>query len=158
MVDYVYFKGKCSWANHLVVADSEFNKWHVTLHFTPESLEEFRALKLRTHLKKDDDGYFAKLSRPVNKMIKGKLIAFLPPKIFDKDGQPYTGTIGNGSDVTVKCEVYKYTPPGGKERLNAIRMESMRIDNLVPYEPKRDYTPAEAKAADGLTDQPPPIF
>lgn len=158
MVDYVYFSGKCSWANHLLVPDGEYNKWHVTLHFTPESLEKFRELKLRTHLKKDDDGYYAKLSRPTQKLIRGKMVAFAPPQIFDRDGKPFTGHVGNGSDVTVKCEAYKYTPPGGKERLNAIRLESMRVDNLIPYEPKRDYTDEQAKAAAGLTEQPAPIF
>jgi hypothetical protein len=143
----------------MIVADSEFNKWHVTLHFTPESLEKFRELKLKTHLKKDDDGYFAKLSRPVSKLMRGKIHAFTPPQIFDKAGAPMGKTpIGNGSDVTVKCELYKYSPPGSKERLNAIRLESMRVDNLVPYEPKRDYTDEQAKAASGLADQPEPIF
>lgn len=159
MVDYVYFQGKCSWANHLVVADTQFNKWHVTLHFTPESLEKFRSLKLKTHLKKDEDGYYAKLSRPTQKLIRGKMIAFNPPLIFDKENKPLVNTqIGNGSDVTIKCELYQYTPPGSKTRENAIRLESMRVDNLVPYEPKRDYTEEQAKAAEGLADQPQPLF
>lgn len=156
-IEYVYFQGKCSWANHLVNADSEYNKWHVTLHFTPESLEKFRELKLKTHLRKDDDGYNAKLSRPCTKLIRGKMVSFAPPQIFDKDGKPFERTthIGNGSDVTVKCELYKYSPPGSKNKENAIRLESVRVDNLVPYEPKRDYTATEAKAAEGLENHPP---
>ena len=159
MVDYVYFNGKCSWANHLVIADQEFNKWHVTLHFTPESLDKFRSLKLKTHLKKDDDGYFAKLSRPTQKLMRGKMVTFTPPKIFDKEGKPLENvSIGNGSDVTVKCELYQYTPPGSKQKENAIRLESMRVDNLIPYEPNRDYTAEQSKAAAGLTDQPAPLF
>ena len=160
-MDYVYFKGKGSWFQHLFQLDEEYSKWHVTLHFTPESLEEFRALKLKTHLKKDDDGYFSKLSRPSRKVLRsGKEIVFTPPKIFDKDGMPMINgsLIGNGSDITVKCELYQYTAPGGKEKANAIRLESVRIDNLIPYEPKKDYTKEEAKAADGLTSQPAPLF
>ena len=157
---FVYFKGKGSWFQHLFILDTEYNKWHVTLHFTPESLDEFRALKVKTHLKKDDDGYFSKLSRPASRVYGGKLTPFAPPQIFDKDGLPLkSGTnIGNGSDITVKCELYQYTPPGSKEKANAIRLESVRIDNLIPYEPKRDYTDEEAKAAEGLTDQPAPLF
>lgn len=160
-MDHVYFKGKGSWFQHLFRLDDEFQKWHVTLHFTAESVDEFRALKLKTHLKKDDDGYFAKLSRPSRKITKGgKELVFSPPKVFDKDGLPMpdAARIGNGSDITVKCELYQYTPPGGKDKLNAIRLESVRVDSLVPYEPKKDYTKEEAKAAEGLTSQPAPLF
>lgn len=157
---YIYLKGKGSWFQHLFQLDAEYNKWNITLHFTPESLDEFRALQLKTHLKKDDDGYYAKLSRPASRVYGGKLTPFAPPLVFDKDGLPMkdSSLIGNGSDITVKCEVYQYTPPGGKAKANAIRMESVRIDNLIPYEPKRDYTDAQATAAEGLTDQPAPLF
>jgi hypothetical protein len=159
LVDYVYFSGKGSWFNHLINADLEFNKWHVTLHFNPESLDKFRELKLKTHLKKDDDGYYAKLSRPVTKLIRGKMVSFAPPKFFDKDGMPIDGKgIGNGSDITVKCEVYKYTAPSAKEKQNAIRLESVRVDNLVPYVPNRDYTKEQAAGAEGLMEQPAPLF
>ena len=157
---YVYFKGKGAWFQHLFQLDSEYNKWQIQLHFTPESLDEFRALQVKTHLKKDEDGYFARLSRPGSKIMRGVLTPFSPPQIFDKDGKPITeGThIGNGSDITVKCELYQYTPPGSKVRANAIRLESVRVDNLIPYEPNRDYTKEQADAAAGLTSQPPQLF
>lgn len=160
-MEHVYFKGKGSWFQHLFQLDSEFGKWHVTLHMVPESVDLFRSLKLKTHLRKDDDGYFAKLSRQQRKVTKaGKEIIWEAPKVFDKDGLPVAQSthIGNGSDITVKCEVYSYTPPGGKSKENAIRLESVRIDNLIPYEPKKDYTKEEAKAAEGLTSQPAPLF
>ena len=159
-MEYVYFKGKGSWANHLVIADIEYNKWHVTLHFDQESLDKFRSLKLKTHLKKDDDGYFAKLSRPTQKLMRGKMTTFSPPLIFDNEGKPLEGKlIGNGSDMTVKCELYQYSPPGSKgAKENAIRLVSVRVDNLIPYEPKRDHTEEQAKAAEGLLDQPDPMF
>ena len=157
--EYVYFKGKGSWFKHLFQLDEEFGKWHVTLHFDGPSLDEFRALQLKTHLKKDDNGYFSKLSRPRKKIMRGKEVIFDSPKIFDKDGNPVSDStrIGNGSDITVKCEVYAYTPPGSKVRANAIRLESVRIDNLIPFTPS-DYEPDEAKAAEGLMDQPEPLF
>jgi hypothetical protein len=155
---YVYFQGKAKWAR-LVQPDPKFQKWLLSLYFTPKSLDEFRELKLKTHLKKDDDGFFAKLSRPVSKLIKGQNVAFLPPRVFDKDGVPLEGIlIGNGSDVTVKCELYQYTPPGAKVKENAIRMESIRVDNLVPYKPDRDLMKDDAKAAEGLSEQPEQVF
>lgn len=160
-MDYVYFKGKGSWFRHLFQLDEEYQRWHITIHFVPQSLDEFKALKLKTHLKKDDDGYYAKLSRPRKKVTKaGKEIIFDAPQVFDKDGQPWPKDkhIGNGSDITVKCELYQYQPPGGAPKANAIRLASVRIDNHVPYEPDRDYTKDEAKGAEGLTDQPAPLF
>ena len=157
MAEYVYFTGKCKWAK-LVTPDPEYQKWQLDLYFDAKSLEDFKALKLKTHLKKDDDGYYARIARPVQKMMRNQLHAFNPPKVFDKDNKPLENTlIGNSSDVTVKCEVYKYTPPGGKSRENAIRLESVRVDNLVPYE-RKDFDAATAKAAEGLEDQPAPLF
>ena len=157
---FVYFKGKGSWFHHLFQLDSEYNKWDIQLHFIPDSLEEFRALNVKTQLKKDDDGYYARLSRPGSKIIKGVLVPFSPPMVFDKDGAPIKEgvSIGNGSDITVKCELYQYTAPGSKVKSNAIRLESVRIDNLIPYEPNRDYTKEQAAAAAGLTSQPPQLF
>lgn len=161
--NYVYFKGKGSWFQHLFILDDKFGdpKWSVKLHFTPESLEEFRGLKLKTHLKKDDDGYYATLSRRQRKVTRaGKEIIWEHPQVFDKDGIPMTSAdrIGNGSDITVKCEVYQYRPQPSAPLENAIRLESVRIDNQVPYEPTRDYTPEQEKAAEGLRDQPEPLF
>lgn len=158
MAESIYFTGKAKWAR-LITADSEYQKWSMDLYFTPQSLDDFKALKLKTHLKKDDDGYYARLSRPTQKMMRNVMTAFSPPKVFDKDGKPLEGVmIGNGSDVTVKCELYKYTAPGSKEKQNAIRLESVRVDNLVPYEPKKDFDKVTAAAAEGLTDQPAPLF
>lgn len=162
MADYVYFKGKGSWFQHLFIIDNAYEpQWNITLHFDNDSLETFRGLKLKTHLKKNDDGYYAKLSRKVRKVTKaGKEIIWAAPKVYDKDGVPMgpETRIGNGSDITVKCELYGYTPPGESVKKNAIRLESVRIDSLVPYEPKKDYTPEETKAASGLMTQPAPLF
>jgi hypothetical protein len=160
-MDYVYFKGKGSWFQHLFQFDDKFGKWSIQIHLTPESLEEFKALKLKTHLKMDDDGWYTKLSRPREKLTRGgKRIVFDAPMVFDKDMMPIRkGTnIGNGSDITCKCEIYQYTPPGSKNKENAIRLAEVRIDNLIPYNPDKDYTPEEASAAEGLKDQPKPVF
>ena len=158
----VYLKGKGSWFNHAIIMDEEYQKWHITLHLDQPSLEAFRALQVKTHLKKDDNGYFVRLSRPRKKIMRGKEVIFDAPKIFDKDGFEMSKEacykIGNGSDITVKLEKYSYKPPGSKVQANAIRLESIRIDNLIPYEPKRDYTEEQSQAAEGLMDQPEPLF
>lgn len=169
MANHVYFKGKGSWFRHLFQLDTMYaapddpGKWHLKLHPTQESLEEFKALKTKNRLMQDDDGYYINLNRPRKKTITlrtggKKEIIFDPPKVFDKDGHPLSedARIGNGSDVTAKCELYSYSYMGN--RANAIRLESVRIDNLVPYEAKENYLPEEAKAAEGLMDQPEPLF
>lgn len=153
----VYFQGKAKWAR-LVTPDPEYHKWSVTLYFNPKSLEEFKALKLRNIIKQDEDGFYSRLSREQSKQMGSVLVAFVPPQVFDKEGLPMDGVlIGNGSDVTVKCKLRKYKDKRSGEMKNAIRMESVRVDSLVPYE-KKDFPPDVAKAAEGLIDQPAQLF
>ena len=54
-----------------------------------------------------------------------------PPKVVDKDKKPYNGIIGNGSDVTVKIDVYdtKYANKGH-------RLVAVMVNNLVEYVPQ----------------------
>lgn len=166
---YVYFKGKGSWFKHLFQLDTMYagpddpGKWHIKLHPTPESLEEMKALNTRNRIMMDDDGKYFNLSRPRKKVINlksggKKEIIFDAPIVFDKDGHSLSESarIGNGSDITVKCELYSFNHQGKKQ--NAVRLESVRIDNLVPYEAKENYQPSEAKAAEGLMEQPEPLF
>ncbi len=161
-MDYVYFKGKGSWFQNLFILDTKFEpQWRIKCHLTADSVEDFKALKTKTHLKKDDDGYFTNFTRKARKITRtGKELIFEAPGVFDKDGIPMgkESRIGNGSDITVKCELYQYTPPGEKEPKNAIRLASVRIDNLIPYEAGKDYTAEQAKQAEGLTSQPAPLF
>lgn len=155
----VYIRGKVKWLK--AVTANDWNKWTVVVYPVADDLEKIRDLQgqgLKNVLKKDEDGYYTTFSRPVNKVIRGKVIAFHPPKIVDKDNQPLDPTkIGNGSDATIKLEVYEHgTPGGGKAK--AARWEAARIDNLVPYEPDRDFTDSEKAAVAGLKDQPEQFF
>lgn len=149
----VTFKGKAKWANRLYVPDIEYKKWGLTLYPDAPSLEIIRDLQaqgVKNVLKKDDDGYYLNLGRPTEKVIRGKVIPFSPPVVVDKDGVATTASIGNGSDVTVKMEVYSHgTPTGGKAK--AMRLAGVRIDNLIPYE-KGSFTDEEAQQAEGLVD------
>jgi hypothetical protein len=161
--EYVYLKGKGSWFQHFFNADSKFGdaKWHITLHPDEESLAKFKSLNLKNTIGKDDDGWYVRLSRPCRKVTrKGQELIWTAPVMFDKDGIPLDQSvrIGNGSDITVKCEVYQYSAPSAKEKSNAIRLESARIDQLVPFDGTKDYTKEENKQADGLMVQPKPIF
>src|SRR6266436_5688770 len=155
----IYIQGKVSWLKARTI--NQWNKYSVTIHPKPEDLEKIRDLQsegLKNMLKKDDDGYFVSFNRPVSKEFKsGKIITYAPPEVFDKDGNPFDGNVGNGSDATIKLEVYLHDTPGGG-KAKAARWISARIDNLVPYEPDRDLTEDQKAAAAGLKEQPEQIF
>lgn len=156
--EFIDVQGKISWLH--AVGFNKFDCWSVTLHPDTKSLEVLRELQaqgLKNQMKKDDDGYFMAFRRDPTKLMRGKLVAFAAPKVVDKDGIPMDGSrIGNGSDATVRLEVYQHgTPSGGKSK--AARFDSVRIDNLIPFNPGTDFpTTAEAEAVDSLKNSPQP--
>lgn len=155
----VYVQGKVSWFRPKV--PNKWNKWSVQIHPDDKSLELIRELQAqgaKNVIKKDDDGYFVTFTRPVTKETStGKILSFTPVEVFDKDGNKFDGNVGNGSDVTLKLEVYQHATPGGG-KAKAIRWVSARIDNLVPFEKDRDLNSFEKEAHDGLDKQPEQLF
>jgi len=155
----IYLKGKAKWANRLYIPDVEYKRWSLQLYPDNEALETIRELQaegVKNVLKKDDEGYHIQLGRPTEKVIRGKVVAFTPPVVADANGSPTSVAIGNGSDVTVKMEVYTHPTPGGGSA-KAMRLESVRIDNLVPFE-KDSFNDEEKVQVQGLTEQPAPNF
>lgn len=157
--EHIYIQGKVSWFRPKV--PNKWNKWSVQIHPNDKGLEIIRELQsqgVKNQLKKDDDGYFTTFSRPVTKeTATGKILSFVPVEVFDADGNPFDGNVGNGSDVTLKLEVYSHQTPGGG-KAKAIRWVSARIDNLVPFEVSRDLNSFEKEASEGLDKQPEQLF
>lgn len=153
----MYFKGKGKWVK--AHTPNEWGKWAMVLYPDNESLEKIRGLQakgLKNVIKKDDDGYHVAISRPTQKMFKGRVQGFAPPKVLDKDGIDMGNTpVGNGSDVTIKCEVYDHPTPTGKSV--AMRWEAVRVDNLVPFE-KDSFDPVTGEQVAGLAEQSEHIF
>jgi hypothetical protein len=169
-VDWIFLQGKGKWCQRLFAPDSAFGdpNWNFVLYPNEESLEKVKALKtnegknsgILNHLKKDEDGYYLQLKRPCTKNMKGKLVSFEPPLIMQSDGKtPWDRekAIGNGSDVTAKLECYGYPKPAGGFG-KAIRLYSVRVDNLVEYVKDRDLSEEQLKAAKGLDEQPEQLF
>lgn len=162
--EYYYFQGKASWAK-LVTPDHMFKKWSVKLHLTPESYALFMKLKekdgetegILNEVKKDDDGYFVNLSRPTEKRYRDELRAFTPPEVIDKDGKVFQELIGDGSDITCKVECYRFKLPFKKNQGRAIRLASVRVDNLVPFT-RAQYTDEQEALVKGLDEQPKQLF
>jgi len=147
----VYLQGKGKWVK--VKAPDQWGNWKLNLYLTDESKKTFQDLKVKNYLKRDDDGDYIVVRRPTQKMIKGKIQGLAPPTIVDKDGAPTETAIGNGSDITVKCDYYSYKSPTG-EPGKAIRLAGVRIDNLVPYTPDKDYPEQLKKDVGELNQQP----
>lgn len=158
-----YFQGKSKYSK-VLMPDLEYQCWSQPLYLTQESYEQFMKLKeptgeiagIMNEVKKEEDGYFVNFRRPMTKTYQGKLQSFAPPVVVDKDGKPWEGRnlIGNGSDLTVKVEWYPFTSPFTKKKGSAIRLVSVRVDNLVPYEAKKDYSDIEVQAVKGLDTKP----
>lgn len=159
--EYVYLQGKAKWAR--LQTPDPWGNWKITLYLTPDSYNQMSALKnegVKNIIKKDEDGYHVTLRRPVNKEMRGKLQGFAPPEVINPDGTPLRDVlIGNGSDVTVKLEVYSHkTPSGGYAK--AARLQGVRVDNLVPFELSRDFEPGgdQERMVKGLPEQPPQLW
>lgn len=159
--DTVYIKGKVSWVKY-VTPDPMYNKWSVQIHPDQEGLEAIRELQtqgVKNQFKKDEDGYYINFSRPTERKMKGKIIGMTPPVVLNSEGVPMDGVaIGNGSDGTLKLEIYSHpTPSGGKAK--AARWAGLKIDNLVPFNKDTDYPdPAMKEQAEGLDEQPQQIW
>jgi hypothetical protein len=157
--EYIFIQGKVKWFRHKV--PNKWNKWSVQIHPNDAGLEKIRELQgegVKNTLKKDEDGYYASFSRPVTKETStGKILSFKPVEVFDIDGNPFDGNVGNDSDATLKLEVYSHATPGGG-KAKAVRWVSARIDNLVPFEKDRDLNEEEKAAAEGLDKQPEQLF
>lgn len=160
---YIFLSGKGKY-----VMFGQPNKWgkhDMVLYPNAESLEIIRDLQaegLRNTLKKDEDGYYISLSRRHQQEIRGKIVFFGPPLLLEADGKSLLGEkvrVGHGSDVTAKIEVYSYiTDPVAKTYGVAARLESIRIDNLIPYVVERDGTETEQKQIKDFDKQPEQLF
>src|SRR5882672_3939228 len=135
----VVFQGKASW-NVLTQMD-RFGKASIKLFLDEPSKALLQKLQMEedvlTRLGKDKDTgeIFANFGRAPKKVYGQKEIIFGYPMVYERDGKtPFTAPIGHGSDVTVTCELYPYTiPASGGKKGKALRLSSVRVDNLVPY-------------------------
>lgn len=143
-----YFKGKAMWAecNKL----SKYGKYAIKLLVSKEDAKEFKAIGSKAQPKEMDDGsYMLSFSRdPVRRALKnGEMVPAGAPEVLDKDGNPYSGDIGNGSDVTLKVDVFKWDNAFGKGI--GMRLDKVRIDNLIEFK-KGEQRVAGGNVEDGF--------
>lgn len=136
--------------------DKEF--WKIS--FYPENeavLDKMKAKGVRLKVYEDDgeksgvSGKYVVIKRPTEKEFKTGLVEFNPPSIYDRDGKGLvtydkeTGDrkgepvlIGNGSLVEVTVSIYDAKPYG-----KGTRLESVKILDLIEYNPEEDEDDAE---------------
>lgn len=123
---YIYLSGKAKWAR-VHKPDEKYHNFSVQLYLDKTSSKTYADSGLGLTVKEDEEGKYIKLRRPEAKLMKGEMVEFGPPKIIDKDNNPFDGAIGNGSDVTTKVVVYDTVKGPGH------RLEAIRVDKLVEY-------------------------
>lgn len=158
--EHIFVRGKTKWFRP--DKPNQWGKYTHVLYPDTESLEKLRDLQakgVKNVLKKDEDGWFVTFNRPTSILRQGKVVGIAPPEVYEADGKtPLKLNVGNGSDVTTKLEVYQHSAPGSQQKAYAARWLSSRVDNLVPYEMKKDMLPEEEKLQRGLDEQPEPLF
>ncbi len=147
-----------------LVQPDKYGKWSLLLYLDKPSLNTWAELKeggILNTLKMDQDGQYVRLARPLSKEFRGVKTQMTPPIVIDKDGNswPQGIAIGNGSDVTAHLSFYTYTKQstyGGSGQGAAIRLEGIKVNNLVPYQPAVSGDEDEQKQLGDLHKQPVP--
>ena len=141
MTDTVKIKGKFKWAKVVkpeMFADRE--TWSVCVYPDPEEMDKVFALQkagVKNQIKKDDDGYFIKYSKPTTIKTKAGVRAQTAPTAFHK-GNSFTDIIPNGSSGTVVLDTYSHkVPTGGTAK--AARLSSISIDELAEMPPRDNF-------------------
>ena len=141
-----YFTGPCQWAK-FKEAD-KFDKYSVQLALDFKQFKEMKDLGLKNGGKPTDDGKMTVTFRRPK--------ADGAPEVVDKDGNPFSGDIGNGSILTLKLDVETFvSPKHGKVTRSSL--VSVRVDELVVYNPEAAEMPAStASTAQISTASPKP--
>lgn len=143
MTEKVKLTGRVKWTNRLFNPDVNptDGKASWSVDFYPDNqdiLFTFQAQGMKNTIRKDDDGMHAIYRRPTEKMMRGELVKFDPPKVTGPDGKAWDQNvmIGNGSKATVDLHIYEHNTPTGR-KAKAARLEGVQITELVPYENKK---------------------
>lgn len=152
---YLKIPGTVKWAK--IYTPDEFKgavRWTLDFYPSDEGWEMIKEAGVQKRPKDKGEGRYISLQRPTTKMIKGSLVYFTPPIIYDKDGsilvkyldendkilRSYTDKdttvkrdgepimIGNDSEVLIHLSVYPTAMGPGN------RLEGITLVDLVHYE------------------------
>lgn len=137
---YYKLSGMCKWAK-VRKPDPEYNNYTINVYLDEPSLQKFRESGMTMTPKADEDGEYITFRRPVEKLMKGEVVKFSAPPLFEADGKTeFEGLIGNGSNVEIKVTVFDTKKGRGH------RLEGVRVLKLVEYN-----LPADVPITEGAT-------
>ena len=137
------FSGILKWTQNLTSPDNYngIENYKCNLILDEESQARFAEAGIRTKPQTDKEGdTFNVFKRPPKKKIKDEIVDFGPPEVVNKDGEPITSLIGNGSKAEIEVVVYD-TMAGKGHRLNKVT-----VTDLIEYEPAEKIEAEEAAA------------
>lgn len=152
----VFLKGRIKWCKH-IRPDATYNKWSVVMYVTGTELDkvrEWQAMGIKNSVKKDEDGWYITLSRKTSITVKGREVGLEPPRVVDTEGKPIDQAIGNGSDGTAHCILWSSKNYPGKN----LRWQSLRVDNLIPFNSGTDYPDGGEGLKTLLAEEPETLF
>lgn len=153
---YISIEGTAFWCK--VYTPDEFrgsSKWMLNLYpSNDKEWAKFKEAGIQKKVKEDENGKSFAVTRNTSKLIKGTMVYFAPPIIYDKDGKVLVQyvddkgspvrsyndptkrpnrvgdpvLIGNGSLVSVRLSVYPTAMGPGN------RLESITLLDLIHYE------------------------
>lgn len=109
--------------------DEQYDNYSIGVILDPASEAEYANSGMQMKPRSWEGDTFITFRRPEKKLIKDELVKFGPPKVVDKDNNPITVLVGNGSKVTLKVIVYDSRKGKGH------RLEAVRVDELVEFKP-----------------------
>lgn len=121
-----YFKGIAKWAK-VHTPDKKYGHYSINVYMDPDNLAAYTKSGIQVAVKEDEEGKFVTFRRSPKKLIKGELVDFGGPAVFNAEGTPLKEDVGNGSDVTVKVTSFETAKGVGH------RLESVLVNNLVEY-------------------------
>lgn len=166
MTDYVTFEGIANYVKPY--KPDEFRgavRWMLDLTLdTEDEVKKYKEVGIQKKLKQVEKGLAFSPNRPTTKLMKGKLVNFTPPFIYDKNGEVLVKyvdengkpvysyddankkitrvgdpvIIGNGSRVAVRMSYYDTAMGIGS------RLESIKILDLIEYKPTGDDTKSDS--------------
>lgn len=125
-----YFTGPCKWAK-VYKPDEKFNKYSIDVLLDMDQFTALKALKVKNNGKPGAVGTAEDGKMWVVFRRKGE---DGPPTVVDAQGMPFTESIGNGSEVTVKFEVESFI---SKKWGTVVRSSllSVMVNKYVKYDP-----------------------
>jgi hypothetical protein len=130
-----YLSGQIKWHKNKEL--DKYNKRTLDLYMDADNWTKYRSFELGAKSREDKDGNsFVTLNRKKIGYGKGGVEYELGPwQILDSADEPFDGEVWNGSDVTVKLEVY-YSKQTGMNvaRVEAVRVEKLSENNREPDE------------------------